>query len=293
MDSQETKTRKVQEKNGMEFWMFDAGNPALLTLCDERKNNPAPLYCILCIDELEGKGYSTELKELLHLRDDLMLLLDSPLIPIYARLRLKGRFIMLTEAFCSMDSTRALLYFFFFHKTADGMIDSGSITGEQRVCLELLTDEYRKPYDDLQPQLLQNLVRNLLLLSLSTYSTQLKEGHLMDYALQLVELLKRHDVHEKKRFFYAKQLGITDRMLARVLTTVFGVSFKEMFSIQATVRAMRELVFTDKQVALIAHELNYDISQFNKLILREKGMHPKELRDSYRKIISQVENAFS
>lgn len=281
----------MEDKSGMEFWTFASDDPELIRFCTAHADSDS-LYCILCVEECTG-SYPAELMERLHLRNGVMLLIEPPMLPLYAHLQLKGRYIMLSEAFCATAQTKVLFKFIFFHRTPEGMIDGGNLTAEQRKCLTLLCEEYASPYDDLQPHILRNLVRNLLLFSDCMHAVYLTEGHLLGYALQLLDLLEIHLAQEKKKSFYAGKIGITETTLTHVLRVVFGKTFREIFVYQTLLYAVKMLLTSDKSITQIAHEFDYDISDFNKLFIKWKGIRPKDMREHFRNIVNQVEYAQS
>jgi len=274
----------------MEFWIFSLDDPNLYRFYNTQADNVS-LYYILYIEEA-NIDLSAEAKEVLHLRNETILLIDRYLLPIYNRMPLKGYLILLTEEFCEMDAIKALLKLVFFHNTPEGITDLGTVTEDQKKCLSLIYEEYNNTADNLRALILKTLTVNLLLSSTINFSPQLKSGHLLNYALQCMDLVNKHATHERNKSFYVNELGTTEKILTEALQVIFKKTFKELLIYRTVIEALQLLVFTNKSVSQIAHELNYDASGFNKLFLKWKGMAPKNIRTNYRKIIHDIENIY-
>jgi AraC-like DNA-binding protein len=275
--------------NDMGFWIFSWNNPELYRFYSEQIHNDS-LYYILYIKKC-GQDVSSETKEVLHLREESILLVDSYLVPIFYRLRLDGYVVIISEEFCASDENRALLKLVFFHNQPEGIIDMGDINKYQKKCIDLLYKEYSSPYDDLQASMIKNLLVNIALFSsIVNYEGQLKSGHLLKYALQFMDLVDNYALVEKKKSFYADRIGITEKMLSKALQFIYHKSYKEILTNRIIIEAMRLLVFSDENITRIADELGYNISDFIKFFSKRKGMHPKELRINYRKILNEIEN---
>jgi AraC-like DNA-binding protein len=250
------------------------------------------LYYILYIKKCK-QNVSFETKEVLHLREESILLVDPYLIPIFYRLRLDGYLIIISEEFCVPDKSKALLKLLFFHDQPEGIIDMGYINEYQKKCIDLLYKEYCSIYDDLQAPIIRNLLANIALLSsIVNFERRLKSGHLLKYALQFMDLIDNYALFEKKKNFYANKIGITDKTLNKALQFVYHKTYKEILANRIIIEAMRLLVFSDKNITQIAGELGYDISDFIRFFSQRKGIHPKELRTNYRKMLNEIENGY-
>ncbi|GAB6010090.1 helix-turn-helix domain-containing protein [Dysgonomonas reticulitermitis] len=280
------------DKNNIELWIFSLDDPQIYKFYTQHANN-TPLYYILYIKDCR-KDYSMETKNILHLKDNSILLLDTYLVPLFCHLQLNGYLIVLSEAFCEYDKNKALLKLCFFHDKPEGIIDMGCVNESQKICMELLYTEYCSPYDDgLQSQVLQNLMVNIALLSpVVSYKGQFKSGHYLNYALQFTDLAETHAFSEKKRAFYAGKIGITEKELSKSLQLIFHKSFKEILSDRVQIKAMNLLVFSDKTITQIARELGFELSHFLDYFYRKKGMYPKDFRQNIRKIINEIENGY-
>jgi len=271
--------------------MYSLDDPKLRQFCAAQAEGSA-LYHILYIQECLGT-FSAEAQKVLHLRNETLLLVDSYMMPLYCRLPLKGYVVILSEDFCETNQTKAMLKVFFFHRSPEAITDMGGCNEEQKACVALMYEEYCAEPDALQPFILRNLARNLPLLASGTNSdSQLLAGHLLNYALQFLDLVDKYALHEKKKSFYTEKIGITEKMLTYVLQTTFQKTFREILTYRILIEAMRQLAFTNKSVTHIAHEMNYDASDFNKLFLKWMGVSPTKMRTSSQEIIHQVENAY-
>ena len=282
----------TEDKNSMEYWVFSLGDPELYHFYTAQAENTS-LYYALCIEECM-EDFSYDRKEIMHLRNKCILLINSYLVPVFCQLPLKGYLIALTEAFCELDEIKALLRIVFFHDTPEGIIDLGSMNEQQEQCMELIYKEYHNNEpDDLQIPILRNLTVNLFLMSsVEKLTKPLRAGHLMGYALQFMDLVNEYAFIEKQKDFYAKKIGITEKTLTLALHTIYQKTFREILTYKTLIEAIKMLVFTDQNITQIAHDLNYDVSGFNKLFLKWKGMYPKDLRINYQKLIEHVKNNF-
>ncbi len=281
----------MDSKNNMDFWVFALDDPELRQFYAIQANNPSLNY-VIYIQEA-SQVFSFKAKQVLRLRDECMLLIDSYLVPVFFNLPLKGYTVIMTEKFCKTKDTKILLQLSFFHSSPEGIIDFGNVNDEQKKYMNLLVEEYHHPYDDMQPPMLRNLIFNILLLSpTNNYNIQLKSGHLLSYALQFMELTNEYAFHHMKKAFYADKIGITEEMLTRALRVTYQKTFREIITCKVLVEGIKNLICTNKSITQIAHELNYDASDFNKLFLQWKGLSPTDIRTNYQKLISYAENTY-
>jgi AraC-like DNA-binding protein len=273
----------------MDFWIFSLDDPELHSFYAANTDN-ASLYYLLYIEKCLIE-FAPDKKKVMHLQDNCILLLDHYLVPVFYHLPLKAYLIVLAETFYKLDITKALLKFVFFHNKPEGIRSLGTTSPAQKKCIDLILEEYHKEHDDYQATVLRSLMVNLLLLSPEVdYFNPLKSGHLINYALQFMDLINIYAFQEKQKSFYAEKIGITEKTLTQALQEVFNKTFREILIYKTLIDAMKILVFTDKSITQIAHELNYDASGFNKLFLKWKGLSPKDLRINYRILADYVEN---
>lgn len=277
----------MEDTKGIGFRVFHSGDPELIRFCDTFTDIDS-LYCILYIKEC-ATDYSSELKELLHLYNGSILFVDPLLIRIYAHLQMNCRFIIVSEPSLKINQTKIFFKYFAFHKMPKGVLSiGGSFVEEQLKCIELLEEEYNRPCDKFQTIMLKNLTVSLLMLYFPKYTLHLKSGHLLDYAVQFVDLLKIYGFQEKKKSFYADKIGITEKSLAYMLETVFGKPFREIIIYQILNEATKQLVFDNQNVTQVALALDYDVSGFNKMFTKWRGVRPVDLQRRYHNIINQI-----
>ncbi len=281
----------MNNRNNMDFWVFALDDPELRQFYAGQAENPSLEYTVYVQETT--RVFSTKAKQALHLRDECMLLIDPYVVPVFYNLPLKGYIIIMTDKFCKTKDTKILLKLSFFHSSPEGIIDFGNVNEEQKKYLDLLLEEYHNPYDDLQPAILRNLIFNVLLLSpKGNYNVQLKSGHLLSYALQFMELVDEYAFQHMKKAFYADKIGITEEMLTQALRVTYQKTFREIITCRVLIEGIKNLVCTNKSITQIAHELNYDASDFNKLFLQWKGISPTDIRTNYQKLIDYAENTY-
>lgn len=277
--------------NNEGFWLFLLDNQELYRFWSEQMNNNS-LYYAFYIEKCT-REVSSEAREILHLRENAILVVDACLIPAFYRLRLKGYMFIFSETFFLSYKKMTLSKLLFFHSQPEGIIDMGYVNMQQKKCISELYREYYSPYDKFRTSILRNLLANLFLLSSEVnYEGQLKSGYLLNYALRFIELIDNYAFHEKKKNFYADKIGITTTTLDKSLQYIYHKTFKKIVANKNVIEAMKLLVFSDKSITQIAHELDYDVSNFIKFFSRLKGMHPKTFRESCRKIINEIENGY-
>jgi AraC-like DNA-binding protein len=161
----------------------------------------------------------------------------------------------------------------------------------QKKCISALCNEYYSPHDDFRDTALRNLLTNIVLLSPAVnYEGQFKSGHLLNYALEFADLVDNYAFSAKKKNFYAEKINITEKTLDKSLKCIYHKKYKEMLATRIILESIRLLVFGNKSITQIANELGYEVSSFIKLFSRWKGMHPKTLRENYRKILKEIED---
>jgi hypothetical protein len=199
----------MNDSNSMNFWIFSLDNPELYHFYTAQAENTS-LYYILCIDECL-QDFSALKREVMHLRNKCLLLVDNYIVPIFCQLPLKGHLIILTEDFCELDELKALLKLVFFHNTPESVKDLGTISEEQEKCISLIYQEFHGEQDDLQISILRSLTIKLLLLSpVNNFAIHLRSGHLLSYALHFMDLVNEYAFQEKKKSFYTENIGITE-----------------------------------------------------------------------------------
>lgn len=85
---------------------------------------------------------------------------------------------------------------------------------------------------------------------------------------------------------YARQLGYTEKSLARAVTAAMGTTAKAFIAARINLEAKRLLVHLDMPVASIAEKLGFEeATNFSKFFKREVGCAPAEFRRRQRDLI--------
>ncbi|WP_018675144.1 helix-turn-helix domain-containing protein [Riemerella columbina] len=100
----------------------------------------------------------------------------------------------------------------------------------------------------------------------------------MDIAFQFRNLLYDFHTDEKKVFFYANKIGVTENYLNKCLKKITGKSPKQWIN-EIDIDHSKYLLQTDKTIAEIAYELNFQTpSHFSQVFKKVVGKSPKDYR---------------
>ena len=98
-------------------------------------------------------------------------------------------------------------------------------------------------------------------------------------------LIDENFIREKKVTFYANQLNITSRHLNSIVKEKTGKSISDMLHQRTLIEACRLLMNTEKTVAEIAYDLNFnDKAYFHRYFKKHKGITPQQFRDQFLKV---------
>jgi len=98
---------------------------------------------------------------------------------------------------------------------------------------------------------------------------------------RLSSLIHRHYQSHKTASFYARELGISQTHLNRVVREVTGLSTHRLIARRLIEEAKRDLVFTLTSVQGISFRLGFsDPAYFSRFFLRETGMTPRAYRNA-------------
>lgn len=274
--------------DNINFWIFPLDNWDWFY--SEHTDNTTSLYYILYIEKCM-QDLSDWARRHLYLKDGSLLFVAPYLIPIYNRLPLIGYVIVIAEAYFTLNEYKALLKLSFSHVKPKGIINLGNLNESRKKCMGLLYMEYCSPNNDMQASMLNNLLVNMVFLSSAVdCEGRLKSGHMLNTTLLFMELINNFAVREKKINFYTARIGITEKMLRESLLFIYHKTFRDILTSRILIETMKLLVFSDKSITQIAHELDYDVSNFIRFFSSRKGIHPKDLRISCRNIINEIEN---
>jgi AraC-like DNA-binding protein len=275
----------MKDKNENDFWIFSLNDP----ICYHSRfihDTEFSLYYLIWIQEVNPL-LSSELKEVLHIKPDSILLIDSYLVPVFLNMDLKGKLIVFSEAFCKTKENTNLLKLVFFHNNWDGVIAVDSFNENQRKCLNLIEKEYYANKDKLHSTILLNLLINFLLLAThyTYYDEQLVQSHYIDYAVQFEEMVNSLSLKEKTVAYYAQKMGITEKTLSKSLQLIFNLSPKTIIRNRIIFESIRLLLFTESNITQIAHKTGFDVSYFIKFFFQNTGMQPRAFREKFVELL--------
>ncbi|MBE0487259.1 MAG: helix-turn-helix domain-containing protein [Marinobacter sp.] len=138
------------------------------------------------------------------------------------------------------------------------------------------------PLDDVHALLRHQLYALLIRLSLLQGRQQAQEP-VMSPALQRFnrfhQLVEEHFCEWHQVADYARQLGYTEKSLARAVTASTGVAAKAFIAARIVLEAKRLLVHTDLPIVTIAENLGFDEpTNFSKFFKREANSTPNAFR---------------
>jgi AraC family transcriptional activator of pobA len=275
----------MDDKKNMGFGLFSLDDPDYYYSHPIHEDN-TPQYYIIWIQEV-ASYLPSEIKEMLHVKVNSVLLVDSYLIPTFFNMNLKGKLIVFSESFCKTKENTNLLKLVFFHNNSEGVIIIEPFRDVQRECLSLMESEYALPRDKFYSSLIINLLSNFLLLSThyAYYDEQVVQSRFIDYAVQFEELVEAYSLREKTVSFYARKIGVTEKTLTKSLQLIFNKSPKEIIKNRIIFESIRLLIFSDKNMTQIAHEAGFDASYFLKFFSQNTGLTPKLFKEKYIEIL--------
>lgn len=92
-------------------------------------------------------------------------------------------------------------------------------------------------------------------------------------------LLDKNIIDNRSIHFYADQLNITSRKLGSIIKSIFNTTTENIIAQRLLIEAKRQLVYSDKNIAQIAYDLNFqDNSYFTKYFKKQTQLTPKQYR---------------
>ena len=202
------------------------------------------------------------------------------------KVQLKGKVILFTDTFfCKTEADfRFLRKSILFHdllSVSQIHIDHQSESFTSLV--QLMETELQKVGDDLQANILQNFLRNFLLLSEREIRHQnlntINKGPDLDSVLLFRDLLEENFKKHKQVNYYAKEILLTEKRLNVATTKVLGKSPKEVVDERVILEAKRILVHTAESVKEIAYQLGFEEpTNFVKYFKKHTAVTPTEFR---------------
>lgn len=154
--------------------------------------------------------------------------------------------------------------------------------------LELMKTELQNKKDAYQPDILQNLLHNFLLLAererRQQNFTEVKKGLDLDYVLLFKDLLEQTFKTQKQVSSYAEQIRITEKRLNLATSKVLGKSPKEMIDDRVMLEAKRLLAHTNESAKEIGFSLGFEEpTNFIKYFRKHNNSTPVEFREQFTK----------
>lgn len=101
---------------------------------------------------------------------------------------------------------------------------------------------------------------------------------------KLINLDKVYHEPAYNRVNLAKELGISETIVSRIINQHFGKTLPQLFNERRIADACRLLAETDAAVKIIAEEVGFNsIASFNRAFKDSEGVSPGQYRDAYRK----------
>ncbi len=247
----------------------------------------AEFYHIIWFQE----GTSTHLVDFtqVHIAPNTLLFLDKDVVHAFSNtVAATGVVILFTEPFfyqSDLDFKYLKNNALFRDSAALVQLDADAPTQVLTTLMEMIQDEYRKPQDQFQKQILQNYLHNFLMLNerihLTNEAGTFNTGIDWDYLIAFKRLLNEHFSVEKQVAFYAKKLNISEKRLSLASKKIIGKTPKELIIERVLLESKRLLVNTNITIKEIAFELGFDEpGNFNKYFKKYTAKTPLEFRDS-------------
>lgn len=152
-----------------------------------------------------------------------------------------------------------------------------------------LETEITKPKDPFQPDILHNLLKNLLLFSERERRNQdfvaLKNDENLIYATRFKDLIEEYFIEHKTVSFYTEQLHISSKKLNLVTQKIMGKSPKNIIIERVVLEAKRLLSYTNNSIKEIAFLLGFEEStNFVKFFKKHTHHTPEVFRNSFFRV---------
>ena len=272
----------------MGFWIFSLQDRNLGKFYEEHKDGSS-LYYNVFLESIADDTPDYVVKEM-HLNVNQLLFIKGYLIPIYNRLNIGGYAIIMRRDFYQLYDNKAVLN---YTSVFGNIVDLDLANEQQRKCFNLCYEEYCSDYDEFQTQSIRNLMLNAILLSdMMNSKIGLKTGHLLNIVFQFMSLVNEHAVTERRKTFYTERLAVTNILLDTALRVIFDKTFREVVNNIIVKNSLYMIAFTNLSINQIAHDFNYDTSDFNRMFIKCSGYSPKEYRERMLKVIDYVKNIY-
>jgi len=148
--------------------------------------------------------------------------------------------------------------------------------------LELSNDQ-----DSYQSEVLQNYLRNFLLLSERERKKQdfieVKKDTDLDFVIHFKDLLEAQFQHQKMVSNYASQMNITIKRLNKATSKILGKTPKQMIDARIVLEAKRLLAHTNNSVKEIGFKIGFnEPTNFIKYFRKHHNSTPISFRESFK-----------
>jgi AraC-like DNA-binding protein len=143
-----------------------------------------------------------------------------------------------------------------------------------------------KSTDDLQLEMLQMMLKRLLILSTRLYKEQRTTNSLEYSSLDLIRsfnyLVETHFKELKTVAEYANELNKSPKTIANYFSKFADKTPLQFIQERIMLEARRLICFSDKPIKEVAYELGYeDIQSFSRFFKKNEGVAPTEYRENY------------
>lgn len=151
-----------------------------------------------------------------------------------------------------------------------------------------LEEEFKKPNDLFQAEILKNYLHNFLLISERERRKQdfieVKKGADFDYVILFKDLLENDFRIQKQVNKYASQLALTEKRLNQATSKILGKTPKQMIDERIVLEAKRLLSHTGESIKEIGFSLGFDEpTNFIKYFKKHCKITPVEFREEVLK----------
>ncbi|ANQ50654.1 AraC family transcriptional regulator [Flammeovirga sp. MY04] len=179
----------------------------------------------------------------------------------------------------------------FFGSNSIPRINLSNEDGEMLISLWKIFEYEMKSADELQLEMLQMLLKRLLILCTRILKKQTALSELEDDKLTIVKefnyLVEQHFKEKKTVAEYADLLNKSPKTLSNVFKLLGQKTPLQFIQERILLEARRQIIYTDQSISEIAFELGYDdIQAFSRFFKKAEGSSPSEYRTLQTKKVS-------
>lgn len=272
------------EYNGQnEFWIIPLKEFACYYKTIFLLENKDSIHYILWVEKADI-NVSFGIKEIF-VQSDSILFIDSGLIQYIGNYNIKGKLIVFTNSFCkTKENIRNLKISNLFNRIQG--FPSIVIDKDLLACFRLLENEYSNDKDKFHYPIILNLLSVFLLIANKAYYNYNKKYYYsiqLDYIIRFDDLLDTYFKKEKNVSFYARKIGITEKILTESVKKILNSTPKTIIKERVLMEAKRLLVFSNKNITETAFELGFkEVSYFIKYFTRNTGYSPSHFKEKFK-----------